>query len=494
MRALPLLFLFASALACSIRATEPPPPATSGALPPGLEGTWTGEVRRGSESGPFALQLYRAKDGVRVGARLWMPLLNAYGSFIGLVTLKDGQLGIHDFNTPLHYDGDTLRGSLYQPDLKFTAQRGGELPREDTPPADMPAGPAPAWTYPAGAALWTSPTVVGDVAYFGDAAGKLHAVDTRTGRARWVVDTKAALHGDVTAAGDFLFVVNDAGLLLKLARGDGAEIWRVDLGGAGVRTLPSPSAPEWDFVSAAPVVDGGIVYVGSATGVLHALDAATGATRWTFRSGGKIRAAAALGGDRVYFGSMDRFVYALDRADGRLAWKFDTGGPVTTRPVLAGEKLVVGTRDPALLYGLAARDGTVAWSVYFWLSWVESAPVLADDGLLYLGSSDSRRVRCIEPETGRVRWTAQVWGWTWGTPLVRGDSVYFGTAGAAEYFVSQQASLGALDRATGRLKWRTPLPLLENSYVAGVAGSLGSAGQLVLAAGLDGTLRAWPAP
>ena len=113
------------------------------------------------------------------------------------------------------------------------------------------------------------------------------------------------------------------------------------------------------------------------------------------------------------------------------------------------------------------------------------------DGLLYVGASDSRRVRVIEPETGRVRWAAQVWGWTWGTPLVIGDTVYYGTAGAPEYFITQRASLGALDRRTGALKWRKPLPLLAKSYVAGITGSLAYADGKILAANLDGTLAAY---
>ncbi|MBA4137887.1 MAG: hypothetical protein C0518_11265 [Opitutus sp.] len=492
-----LLTLAAALLSAPLFASDLPAAAPAVVvptkLPHDLEGKWTGEVRRGEESSEFGLLIYRAKDGVRIGARLWMPQLNAYGSFIGLVEMQDNEPGIPGFNTPLRFDGDTLSGSLYLPDLKFAARKGGEFPHEKGPPDDLPAGPAPAWTYAAGAALWTTPTVVDERAYCGDAAGKLHAVDTANGRAAWVIDLQAAIHGEVTAAGESLYLVTDAGVLLKLARSDGAEIWRVDLGGAGGRSLPSNGAAEWDFVSPAPLVADGVVFVGSVTGEFHALDAATGQSRWTFKTGGKLRATACVDRDRIYFGSMDRFVYALDRATGALAWKFDTGGPVTTRPVLAGDKLVIGTRDAALLYGLNARDGSVAWSVNHWLSWVESSPVLADDGLLYIGSSDSRRVRCLEPATGKVRWTTQVWGWTWGTPLVRGERVYFGTVGAAEYFVSQQASFGALDRVTGKLLWRTSLPLLDHSYAAGVAGSLVAAGPFALVAGIDGVLRALPA-
>ena len=129
----------------------------------------------------------------------------------------------------------------------------------------------------------------------------------------------------------------------------------------------------------------------------------------------------------------------------------------------------------------------------FWLSWVESTPSLVD-GLLYIGSSDSRRVRAVDPRTGRVLWATQVWGWTWGTPLVSRDSVYYATAGTAQYFITQRPSLGAIDRSTGALKWRASLPLDSRSYVSGVAGSLTYAGGAIVAAGLDGSLIAYAPP
>jgi outer membrane protein assembly factor BamB len=78
--------------------------------------------------------------------------------------------------------------------------------------------------------------------------------------------------------------------------------------------------------------------------------------------------------------------------------------------------------------------------------------------------------------------------------LVVGDTVYYGTAGAPQYFISQKASLGALDRQTGALKWRKPIPLLEKGYVSGIAGSLAYADGKILVANLDGTLSAYQIP
>ena len=458
-------------------------------VPAEIEGRWAGEIRYHDDKGFVGFEFRREPDG-RVLARLWLPHVNAFGSPVGWVAMDDGRPVIREFNIAFALTDGVLTGSLFLPDLTFTAHPTTDLlPGEPEPPSVDP-GPAPVWIYAAGAPLWAGPVVRDGIAYVGDAGGKFHAVRVADGRAQWTFPAGAPLYGPAAVSADAVYFVGDNGSLYKLARATGAQRWRVDLGGRDIRSLPSLLAQEWDDRTAAPVLDGGTVFVGSADGTFHALNADSGKPRWTFKTGGKIRAAALVAGERLFIGSMDHFVYALNRKTGAELWRFDTGSPVTTTPVLAGDKLVIGTRDQALLFALDAASGKKLWTVFYWLSWVESTPALVD-GLLYIGASDSRRVRVIEPDTGKVRWAAQVWGWTWGTPLVVGDTVYYGTAGAPQYFISEKASLGALDRETGELKWRKPIPLQEKSYVSGITGSLAYANGKVLAASLDGTLSAY---
>lgn len=49
--------------------------------------------------------------------------------------------------------------------------------------------------------------------------------------------------------------------------------------------------------------------------------------------------------------------------------------------------------------------------------------------MLYIGSSDLRRVSAIAPENGRVLWRTDIYGWTFGTPLLVGEAGH-GLAGA----------------------------------------------------------------
>ncbi|MDA1193268.1 MAG: PQQ-binding-like beta-propeller repeat protein, partial [Candidatus Poribacteria bacterium] len=80
------------------------------------------------------------------------------------------------------------------------------------------------------------------------------------------------------------------------------------------------------------IVGGGLVYVGTYHGTLHALDAASGAERWTYSAGAPILHSPAYADGAVYFGTARGKVIALN-ADGSHRWTFDAGrGGVDTSP------------------------------------------------------------------------------------------------------------------------------------------------------------------
>jgi outer membrane protein assembly factor BamB len=108
----------------------------------------------------------------------------------------------------------------------------------------------PAWKFATGGRVRSSPVISGGLVYFGSDAGRIFAVDLKTGKEKWKVET-----------------------------------------GSPVRC--------------APAVAGGIVICGAEDGVLRALDAKTGKKKWRFRTGGPVEASPAVEGNRVVFGSRD---------------------------------------------------------------------------------------------------------------------------------------------------------------------------------------------
>lgn len=81
----------------------------------------------------------------------------------------------------------------------------------------------------------------------------------------------------------------------------------------------------FDEVFQVTVSDGTLFFGSSADNRVYALDAAGGAIRWTFWTGGPVRCAPTIHDGKVYFGSDDGWVYCLNAANGKPVWKFRAG-------------------------------------------------------------------------------------------------------------------------------------------------------------------------
>lgn len=485
-RAIGALCFFAGAF---IGLRGAPTTAVPAASPDPIEGQWAGTLSSGDDRVAYGLKIQRNDQGELAVAQ-FLPAIHNPGFPLGTIT-ADGDVYHGALNLTRH--GDHLTGAFHDKTITVSLQRAATLPLAP-PPVAAPSGPEPLWTYHAGSPFWSAPTIVGGVAILGSADGTLHAVRTSDGHPLWTHPTGGAIYGDVLAVRDTLFLVNDAGLLLALDRTDGRERWHCDLGGGSVaRNLPANTAPyDFDYQAPTPVLADGVLYAGAADGGFHAIEASSGRPLWRFAAGGKLRTTALVVGDRVVFGALDNFVYALDRKTGALQWRADAGGAVTTTPVLAGGNLLVGTRGYRLI-ALRPADGARTWERFQWFSWVESTPRLVD-GVLYLGSSDNRTVRALDPADGRTLWSTDINGWAWAQPAVSAGAVFASSAGTADHPSPDppEGSFSALDRRTGALKWRRIVPAQRDVYLAGFVGAPAVAGDRVIVGGLDGVLYAFP--
>src|SRR3984957_13026817 len=76
---------------------------------------------------------------------------------------------------------------------------------------------------------------------------------------------------------------------------------------------------------ASPTIYNGVLFVGSAGGVVHAMNAKTGCLYWTFKADGPVRAATVIApngtGHVILFPDQIGSFYALDAETGRLLWR-----------------------------------------------------------------------------------------------------------------------------------------------------------------------------
>ncbi|MBK7930030.1 MAG: PQQ-binding-like beta-propeller repeat protein [Bryobacterales bacterium] len=109
--------------------------------------------------------------------------------------------------------------------------------------------------------------------------------------------------------------------------------------------LPGPTAS-----ASQPALVGGRLYLGSDSGTVYSLDAATGCVYWSFQADAPVRTAISLGANRhakyaLFFADTKAHVYSIDAKTGSLVWKTKVddhpAARVTASPTLYGGRLYV---------------------------------------------------------------------------------------------------------------------------------------------------------
>jgi outer membrane protein assembly factor BamB len=451
-----------------------------------------GVLKSASGSTPFGLQFRRTPRGALLLIE-YLPAMHLYSQVVSRVTPRGGEYVLDDLPGTARIDGGTLRGTALFANMPFELERVSQLPAPtDTAVPTFPAGPPPRWTRALGSAAWASPVVREGSVYIGTVDGRFHALRAGDGTDLWTWSDSTPIYGEALVTGDAVFVVNDRTELVRLDRARGTLVWRVPLDSARRRPAALADDDTFSHRTAAPVLVGGVLFVGSTDGHILAIDPVHGAVKWRTDAGGKICASVAVAGDRLIVGAMDGSLLALRRTDGGVVWRRKLAAGIVSAPVIYRGTAIVGARD-YLMHAVRLTDGGDVWTQHFWASWVESAPRIVDD-VLYVGSSDLRAVRALDPATGRVRWSSDVFGTAWGTPTVVGDAVYMGVAAVTGYMIAHYPSLVALDKRTGAIRWRVAGSSTGGTPVSGYAGALAYANHSLYAAGLDGSLVAMTVP
>lgn len=313
------------------------------------------------------------------------------------------------------------------------------------------------WELETAGPVRSSAAVVDGVLYVGSDAGGLHAVDVATGRPMWRYRAGAAVSGSPAVAGDLVLVTDASSTLHAVGVTDGAPRWQVRTG----PTVPFPWGREgWDYFASSPVPVRDLVVFGAGDGKVRAVELTTGAVRWSFATGGRIRSTPAISGETVYVGSADGHLYAIDLASGEERWRFATEGAsldaaefgfdrrtVQGTPVVADGTVFVGGRD-ANLYAVDAATGSLRWSSNDGTTaWVVSAPAVFEHRV-YETRSSSGLVRALDVESGEELWRTELGGFVFVSPVVVGELLYA---------ASEAGDLAALDRMSGEIRWTLPL-------------------------------------
>ena len=465
-------------------------PLAATAAPKDFEGFWSGEIVAPNARASFGLAFTPTPRGLLVSVQF--PEMFLYGTNFGAAEIQDDTFTLEPLNLVLTRTGDELRGTFAIGRLPVHLRRGGTF-SEAPPTSQFPEGPAPLWTRSLGAPLWASPAIFENTVYVGATDGRFHAVDATSGEIVWSWTGPHPLYGEALATADAVYFVDDRTDLICLERSTGALRWRLPLHNAELAGGPPPKNETFNHRTPTPVIDSkGMLYVGSTDGGLYAIRTKAGAIAWRHDAKTRIYASVTLRGDDLIAGGYDGSVFLLNRRNRRERFRVKLGGPVVSAPVVAGDRIIVGARD-YFLYGLDAANGTTRWRTSYWFSWIESTPRFFDN-TLYVGGSDFRRISAIAPRDGRILWSTDVRGLSWGSPVVTNTHVYAGTAGQTieGTVIEHTGSLVALSRSSGAVEWRQPTEPLARAAFNGFPGSLAITGNTLIGARADGTLTAVP--
>jgi outer membrane protein assembly factor BamB len=215
-----------------------------------------------------------------------------------------------------------------------------------------------------------------------------------------------------------------------------------------------------------PVWSNGRLYTFGISGILSCWDAASGALVWRKEFGQDYPATSPLYGTAMSPGVFDGLLIvhvgghdngallALDAASGAVKWSWKGDGPGYASPIIVGTGAVrqIVTQTQKFVAGFSLRTGALAWKIPYTTEYDQNAvtPLVVNDLLIVSGVANG--VAAYRLPAGGNSEPQRVWhvddaSFYMSTPVAKGGTLYgFSHRNKGQYV--------ALDAATGKILWR----------------------------------------
>lgn len=223
------------------------------------------------------------------------------------------------------------------------------------------------WTLGTNSPVHSAPMVAGGKVYAVSVDSVLWAVDENTGESAWtqssLPESARVLSSPSSAiSGETIVTPFASGEIIASLVSNGRKLWSEGLTRAGSGT----SLSSINDIAGRPVIHSGVVYAGSQSGIVAAIDLRTGVKIWdkeipTIQT-------PWVSGDFIFVVSTDSKVYCMKREDGSVVWikqldaykneKKRKNRIMWTGPVMLAGRLVLGSTEGVILE-LNPQDGNV---------------------------------------------------------------------------------------------------------------------------------------
>ncbi len=195
-----------------------------------------------------------------------------------------------------------------------------------------------------GKQLWSAPTknfINGavavsarqQVAVFGGCDAELRIIDLKNGKETNAVHLKSYIPGSPAIRDGVAYVGDYAKELCAVNLADGKILWSYG---------DSRNGAEF---SAPPAVTEEQVIIGDHAGTLHFIDRKTGKKLGYFRTAGEIDAGAVICGHDVVVADKSGMLYIINLDTATEKWKYETGIPISASPAVVEGRIIIADTD-----------------------------------------------------------------------------------------------------------------------------------------------------
>jgi outer membrane protein assembly factor BamB len=223
--------------------------------------------------------------------------------------------------------------------------------------------------------------------------------------------------------------------------------------GYSVSPIPETNAKFLNFSTMWPIYSSavyskGMIYFGSQSRYVYAVEAVTGEEVWSYETGAKIDSTPVVHEDTVYVGSSDSNLYAFNATTGDLLWSYPVGGEIVASPKYYNGSVFFGSKDWNF-YALNVTDQSLTWGAPFPAGGeIWGSPAIADDRVFF--GSNGGNLYSVWIENGTVDWNFTITAGTNGSVRFSSPTVYKGRVVVG----SDDNNVYCLDEFTGEELWR----------------------------------------
>ncbi len=208
-----------------------------------------------------------------------------------------------------------------------------------------------------------------------------------SGQLLWSFETGEAIWSTPVSKDDNVFVASMDKNLYSLRASNGNKNWERDLGGTVVADLE--------------IDENGIIYVGTFSQEILAIDSDNGRIVWSSPTQGWIWGGPTVFNQVLYVGDEEGNLYAFDTSNGRELWRIAAEGAITGSPLVTNEHVYIGTENGQILS--VGLDGRIQWTKTFEAQ-AYGSPILAGD-LVVVGFVDGDNIAIAFDFNGNQVWS-----------------------------------------------------------------------------------------